>query len=256
MILVKAFGNIHRHYTLLLYPILFDLLSLVIGCSIIGFYGKEIVSIRLILEMGLPSVSHLANIPLFANNLEFLNAAVDKPTYTWLVVVIMIIIGAFLQGGYISFLYAVVMNKSFRFSQFLNEGKKYWLQFIFLEVIVFLGKIGVTAFLVLFFNIIGVFASLAFFMFLRIIFIYLEFSIVVDYVSIASAMKRSRSYLKQSLIVSLALIVVMYAVSSGISLLVHMFWSPYIIIGSILVYAYVMSVIQMALMSVICKVRN
>lgn len=255
MVFIQAFRKIHRHYILIIYPILYDLISLAIGLSIVGFYGKEIVSIRLILEMGLPSVSHLSNIPLFVNNIDFLNIQEKIPSYSWMIVVLMILMGAFLQGGYISYLYSIVKGERFRFPQFLSAGKKHWIQFIILEIIIFLGKLSITAFLFLFFNMIGVFASLIFFIVFRIMFIYLEYTIVVDRVSVAAAVKQSREYLKKALIDSLALIIIMYAVSSGISFLLHIYWSPFTIIGLIVVYAYLMSVIQIAFMSVLGKIK-
>lgn len=256
MAFVEAFRKVNRHYLLVLYPIIFDLISLAISWSIVGFYGKAMVSIRLMLEMGFPSLSHLSNIPLFINSIDFLNIPLATPSNIWIVVVLMIMIGTFMQGGYISYLYSIVSSKTFHLSHFLSEGKRNWIQFIFLEIILFFGKISVTAFLVLFFGIIGVFASLVFFIVLRVIFIYLEFTMVVDRMSIASAMKRCRSYLKKSLLPTLGIIAVMYAVSGGISLLLHKFWAPFVIIGLVFVYAYIMSVIQIVFMLTLCRTKK
>lgn len=214
------------------------------------------VSIRLMLEMGLPSLSHISNIPLFINSIDFLNIPSATPSFTWIVVVLLILAGTFMQGGYISYLYSIASSKTFHVSDFLNSGKRNWLQFIFLEIILFFGKISVTAFLVLFFGIIGVFASLVFFIVLRVIFIYLEFTMVVDRMSIGSAMKRCRSYLKKSLFPTLAIIIIMYLVSGGISLLLHKFWAPNVIIGLVFIYAYIMSVIQIVFMSILYRTRE
>ncbi|MEH7275051.1 hypothetical protein [Neobacillus vireti] len=255
MLLVDAFKKVHHHIALIFIPIMYDLLSFVIGWSIVGMDGKERTSIRLILEMGLPSVSHVSNIPLFANNIDLLNSP-KLPSYTWLIIIMMIVIGAFLQGGYIRYLYSIVSGKTFNFSQFLQFGKNNWLQFIFLGIIILLGKISVTGFLVLMFNMIGVFAALVFFICMRILLIYLEFTIVVDRVSIAAALKLTRGYLKNSLLLSFTLIFIMYTTSSLISFLIHWFWGPLMMVGSVFIYGYVMSVIQTLFMTILCRTKN
>ncbi|MCJ8009405.1 hypothetical protein ACFFF5_18340 [Lederbergia wuyishanensis] len=256
MRLTDAFRKVHNHYTLILIPIIYDFISLGLGLLLVGFNGKEMLSSRLILEMGIPSASHLSNIPLFANHVDLLHISDKGHSFSWIVIVVMIIIGAFLQGGYISFLHSIVIGNDFRFSSFLKDGRKNWIQFIFLHMIVFLGKISVTAFLVIFFNIIGVFASLVIFLILRIIYIYLEFTIVVDRVSVAKALKLSNVYLKRSLPFSLCLIIVMYIFSSSISLMLHRLWSPITIIGTIVVYSYLMSIMQIAFMSLFCRLKK
>lgn len=245
----------NKHFTIVIYPIIFDLLSIILSLYIVGFYGKEIVSIRLILEMGLPSVSHLSNTPLFMNQMEFLNIP-GVPSYSWVIVIAMIVLSAFLQGGYIYHLYRITNGRQMYFSDFLKEGKRHWLQFIILEMILYFGKIAITGFLVIFFGIIGVFAALVFFVFLRIIFIYLEFTIVVDRIHIVKALKRSREYVKKSLPKTLWIVLFMYVLSGGISLLLHLYWQLATIIILVFVYGYVMSVIQVAFMSVLCKVRT
>ncbi|WP_191271032.1 hypothetical protein [Neobacillus kokaensis] len=256
MLVVEAIKKVHRHFTLIFLPVMFDLLSFVVGWLMVGMDGKERISIRLILEMGLPSVSHVSNIPLFANNIDLLKSSGNLPSFSWLIVIGLIIIGAFLQGGYISFLFSIVNGKAFDISNFLHAGKKNWIQFIFLWLILFLGKISVTAFLVLMFKIIGVFAALVLFICLRILFIYLEFTIVVDGVSMAAAFKTCRGYLKKSLFPSFSLIFIMYFISSLMSYLIHMYWGPYSIIASIFVYGYLMSVIQTIFMMILCRTRD
>ena len=246
----------HRHYPLILYPIIFDFISLFIGWYLIGFHGTDKISIRLILEMGLPSLGHISNIPIFTNMTDFLNVDVTIPSYTWIVVVTMIIIGAFLQGGYISYLYAIVKGNDFHFSKFLKAGKRNWMQFIFLEIIIFLAKFGLTAFLTLFFGIVGVAASLGFLFAFRVIFVYLEFTIVIDRISVSTALKNSRIYFKKSLFMTLFLIIVMYIISATLSYFLHLLWSPLTIIAFIFIYAYIMSIIQILFMDTLYKSKN
>ncbi|MBO0600592.1 hypothetical protein I2483_02855 [Sporosarcina sp. E16_3] len=256
MIVFEAFKKLHRNIILIIYPIIYDLVSLAIGMSIVGFYGKNLVSIRMILEMGIPSVSNLSNIPLLVNDIGFLTIPVEIPPITLAITITAIMIGAFLQGCYIGYLSFIAKDVKFNFKQLFKTGMGSWIQFIILEVIIFLGKIGVTAFLAIFFGIIGVFASLVFFITLRILFIYLEFTMVVDRTGLVPAIKSSRNYLMNSLMITLPLVLVMYIVSSLISLFLHYFWSPLVVIGLIFVYAYIMTAIQLALMMVLCKSKE
>lgn len=256
MILIKAFRKFHRHLHIVIYPILFDIISLTIGWIFAGFYQENLVSIRLILEMGLPSVSHISNIPLFANNMDFLNTTSEIPTYTVMIVITLIVIGAFLQGGYISHLQAIATEQQYNFSKFIHAGNRNWIQFVILEIIIFFGKIAVAALLASFFGIIGVFASLVFFFVLRILFIYLEFSIVVDWTGITQAIRLSWGYLTKSKMPTLPLIIVLYAAASLISFVLHYMWSPLVVVSIVFFYAYVMSGIQLAFMMTLCKARE
>ena len=256
MIVFEAFKKVNRNVKVIIYPILYDLISLAIGISIVGFYGKDLISIRMILEMGIPSISNLSNIPLLVNDIGFLAIPVEIPPITLVITIITIIFGAFLQGGYIGYLSSIANEETFNFKQLVKVGMRSWIQFIILEIILFFGKIGVTAFLAIFFGIIGVFASLVFFIALRITFIYLEFTMVVDRTGIVPAIKSSRNYLMKSLMMTFPLVIVMYIVSSLISLFLHYFWSPMVVIGLILIYAYIMTAIQLSLMMVLCKTKR
>lgn len=256
MVFLNAFKKLHKNMTLMIYPILFDLFALSAGLLMIGFNGEKLISIRMILETGIPSASHLSNTPLFINTMEFLNFEGGYPDFAPIIVISTVIIGAFLQGGYISYLAAIVNDKPYKLSQFAKDGKRNWIQFILLEVIVFLIKIAMTAFLAIFFGIVGVFASLVFMIVLRIIFIYLEFSMVVDRTGILPALKKARRYLVASLFSSLGLIALMYTVSSGLSFTLHYFWSKTLVIVMIFLYAYMMSGIQIALMQNLYKAKR
>lgn len=256
MILIDSFKKLNKNLFLIVYPILFDLFALAVGLWMIGFTGEKVVSIRMILEVGIPSTGHLSNIPLFANMMEFLNYSGSMIDIAPMIVILIVIAGAFLQGGYIGHVAAIVKNKTYSISDFLKSGRKNWIQFILLEIIVFLLKIAMTAFLAIFFGIIGVFASLVFMIVLRIIFIYLEYSMVIDRIGILPAFKRSRQYLLGSMVSSLVLIVVMYAVSSSLSLLLHYYWSQSLVLVMIFVYAYLMSGIQIAFVQNLYKAKR
>jgi hypothetical protein len=222
----------------------------------VGFHGEKIMSIRLILEMGMPSISHLLNTPFLMNQMEFLNIKQSIPGYTWVIVLGLILVGTFMQGGYITHLYKIITNGRMTFSEFMRHAKQHWSQFVILEMIIYFGKIAVTGFLVIFFGIIGVFASLVFFLFIRVVLIYLEFSIVVDKTNIVIAVRHSKNYLKKSFIPTLILVLLMYLFSGILSLTMHMFWQLPVIIGGIIVYAYGMTIIQASFMLTLLKAKE
>lgn len=253
--IIQACRKLNRNIVILLFPILFDLLAFILALSFVGFAGKGMVSIRMILEMGMPSISHLSNIPLFSSGFEFLSIAETMPLNALLVTITLVLAGAFLQGSFIGCLTAIAEDRLVAFKDLLRIGLRNWIQFILLEMIFLFGKIGITAFLAMFFGIIGVFASLVFFITLRIVFIYLEFTMVVDRVGVVGAFKKSRGYLMRSLLVTLPLVLVMYVTASLLSLALHYFWSPVTIIILTVIYAYVMTAIQLSLMTVLHETK-
>lgn len=255
MVFEQSFKRLHKNLLLFIFPLVFDLLSLILGVAMVGFYGEQMISSRMILEMGLPSVSHLSNIPVIANTMDFLNVFDNVPMGTFLVIVLMIICGAFLQGGYIDYLSVAAQDTDYHTGQFFKASKRNWIQFIILEIIILLGKIAMTSFLAIFFGIIGVFASLCFFLTLRIIFIYLEFTMVIDRTGVAGAFNKSRHYLIKSMKISLVLVLMMYSITSALSFLLHYFWSLTSIIVMMVVYAYVMTVIQLIFMDTLLKAK-
>lgn len=256
MRLYNNIRKIHRNGIIFVYPIVYDLVALTVGLYFIGFNGQSMFSIKLILEMGFPSVGHIANIPLFANQITFLNGPVETTIYSVAIVLILIVFRTFLQGGYIQSLHTVVEGGYYSFSEFIKAGKKNWPQFIILEILLYFLKISLTAFLVIFFPGIGGFVALSTLIILRMIFIYLEFTIVLDRVPIPKALTLSRTYLAKSFLPTMLTIIVMYVICSLLSLLLHIMWSPTIVIGMIVVYIYIMTLIQLVFMTILSKIRQ
>lgn len=252
--LFAAIRNVHYQGKIFLYPIILDVIALAIGIYLVGFIGKPMFSIKLILEMGFPSVSHISNISMFANQTTILNELDAVHVYVVLIVIILIMLRAFFQGGYIQYLSNIIKEKKYSFKQFMHAGRKYWLQFILLELVVYLLKISLAAFLLLFFPLAGSVFTLFFLIGFRIIFIYLEFTIVEENVSIPVAVKRCRKYYFKSFYPTTALIIFMYLLTSLLSYLLHQYWSYAMIFGMIVIYAYVMTIIQAVFMQMYRKI--
>lgn len=257
MNILSSIRDIFRHLYIIIYPIVFDIIALLIGISLIGLQGRKTESANLILEMGIPSVSHIANFPTFVNHVNFLNLQEKVSVLMILIVIFMLIVRSFLQGGYIQNLYHIELKSPFSFSHFIQYGKRSWVQLFFLEIIIFLVKIAALTFFVMVFNvIIGQFASLGFLIFLRIVYIYLEMTMVVDHVNIPKGLRRSWGYLKDSFFPSFPLIFVMFVVAGSISFVLHKYWSIYFIFFIIGFYALVMTIIQMAFVKILHHVKT
>ncbi|MEC0305698.1 hypothetical protein P4H67_02810 [Paenibacillus lautus] len=242
----KTFRLLVRNPLIIMYPIILDALSFIIGLMIVGFIGIPSLSIRLILEMGIPSVSYVSNIPQLINQMQFMGDTVS--VRAWIPVIFMLLLMAFAQGGYIASLRNVVEGSPISIGQFMKDGKKYAVRFIFLFMIITAAKTAITTLLAAFLGVIGLFLSLVIFVVLRIIFIYVEYCIVVDQLNVDAAFRQSRRYFQASSFNTSAIIIVMMISSGLISLLLHYLWSPAAIIISIPMCAVVMGVIQIAFM--------
>jgi hypothetical protein len=242
----KTFRLLVRNPLIIMYPIILDALSFIIGLMIVGFIGVPSLSIRLILEMGIPSVSYVSNIPQLINQMQFMGDTVS--VRAWIPVIFMLLLMAFAQGGYIASLRNVVEGSPISIGQFMKDGKKYAVRFIFLFMIITAAKTAITTLLAAFLGIIGLFLSLVIFVVLRIIFIYVEYCIVVDQLNVDAAFRQSRRYFQASSFNTSAIIIVMMISSGLISLLLHYLWSPAALIIAIPICAVVMGVIQIAFM--------
>jgi len=242
----QRFRLLFRNPLIIMYPIILDALSFVIGLMIVGFIGIPSLSIRLILEMGIPSVSYVSNIPQLINQMQFMGDTVS--VRAWIPVIFMLLLMAFAQGGYIASLRNVAEDSPISIGQFMRDGKKYAVRFIFLFMIIAAAKTAITTLLVALLGVNGLFLSLVVFVVLRIIFIYVEYCIVVDQLNVDAAFRQSRRYFQASTFNTSGIIITMMISSGVISLLLHYLWSPAVVIIAIPVCAVVMGVIQIAFM--------
>ncbi|GIP25822.1 hypothetical protein J23TS9_09520 [Paenibacillus sp. J23TS9] len=245
----KAFRLLFRNPLIIIYPIILDALSFIIGLMIVGFIGVPSLSVRLILEMGIPSVSYISNIPQLINQMQFMGDTVT--VRAWIPVIFMLLLMAFAQGGYIASLRNIVEGTPISMGQFMKDGKKHWVRFIFLFMIITAAKTAITTLLAAFLGIIGIFLSLILFVVLRFIFIYVEYCIVADQLNIDAAFRQSRRYFQVSSYNTSGIIIVMMISSGVISLLLHYLWSPAAVMMAIPICAVVMGVIQIAFMQLL-----
>lgn len=255
MIFVRAFDTLRRNPSLLLYPALMDSAGLAAGWLSVGFIGTSQISVKLILDMGLPSLGHLINVPIIMNSPDFLSRHGGGPVIG-LVTLLFLLLTALMQGGYIASLDKALRGERRSFRQFLKDGRRAWVRFILFYIIVALAKTAATTLLVLIFGAVGLFASLVLFLALRIRYIYLELAMVVDHLNIDTAMRRSPFYWKEAPAATAAVVGIYYAVSALFSLLLHAFWYPLVLWAGVWLYAFVMTAVQLSFMLIIHRVRE
>lgn len=256
MLFRNAYAQLNRNWTIILYPIVLDIFALWAGWKLGGFSGEQKWSLKWLLDMGLPSLSHLSNIPLFANTMDFLRIfGQEGSAVSTVVIFILLLVLCFVQGGYITGLHTIASDNKPNLAQFFRNGKAFFIHFLLYNMMVYLLKIGVTLGLTAFLGSAGLFLSLLVFIALRIVFIYLEFTMVVDRLSWDQVLGQSRVYFKSSLSLTSATILVMYVSSGLLSLLLHRLWSIEAVIVGVIVSAYVMTGIQLAFMMILSQTK-
>lgn len=254
--LLAAFRLLNRHPGLAVYPIALDFLGFVLGLWLIGFGGDSGLSFQIVLGMGLPSVHHSLDVPLFAGGLNLLENAAVKPAYALPVVGAMMLLSAFAQGGYIAALWQTAEGKRFAFSHYLRYGRDYWLRFALFNAIVYLGKMSCVMIGAILLANIGPAAAFMMFVILRVLYAYAEFTLIVDNARLTSAFRNSFRYMKQCFVPTVLTMTVMFAAAGSIGMLVQWAWTPAAVALGIVVYGYVMSGIQLSLMLLLKQARQ
>ncbi|MCQ6559074.1 hypothetical protein [Paenibacillus mendelii] len=253
----EAYRRLNRNLSILLYPIILDMIALGAGWGLAGFRGEPQWSLKLLLDMGLPSLSHSLNLPVLANTLGYLSLFGQEGSVPAVIVVLLLLLVlCYAQGGYIASLQLIASGAKPSFSQFMRSGRVFFVRFFMFNAIVFAAQMGLTLGLSALFGSAGLFFSLLVFIVLRIIFIYIEFTMVVDRLSWDQVLGQSRAYFRSSLAQTGMIVVVLVAGSGLISLLLHRTWSLAAIIIGIPVYAYVITGIQLALMMVLLQTKS
>ncbi|GGD66281.1 hypothetical protein [Paenibacillus nasutitermitis] len=252
-----AYRRLNRNLTFLVYPIALDAIALGIGWLLAGFVKQPAWSLKLLLDMGLPSLSHLLNQPQLANTIDYLRLFGEEgAAVSAAAVILLLFVLCWAQGGYIAGLQTIATDGKPDVAHFIRHGRASFARFVLFRIIVFLAKISVTLGTTALFGTAGLFLSLLVFMTLRIVFIYLEFTMVERRLSWDRVLGQSRAYFSSALSDTAKIVVVLFASSGLCSFLLHRFWSPAAAIAGIIIYAYVMTGLQVALMTVLTQTRS
>ncbi|WP_339320947.1 hypothetical protein [Paenibacillus sp. FSL W8-0194] len=230
MPILEACRTFRRHPYIVLQPFLIDAILLVV------LYGSQASQIqsqwssRVMLGMGIPSVFQLFSLP-----------------FTWFMLVAALL-WSFAQGGYIRTLDAACRGSELPVSQMMRANLRYGLPFLLLQAAIMLAASAASTLLIVMFGAIGSGAALLFLIVFRILFVYLEFTIVTDRVPFDAAFRRAFQTLKQHGPASVGMGVAILAVSGLASLAANLFTKPIPLMLILIVYDAVMTVLLLALM--------
>lgn len=100
----RAFNALNRSLGLVLIPIIMDIVSFGLGLMITGFWGGSKVTLKLVLDAGLPSISSVIERNVFPV-LTFDFGGGDPGTGALAIGLLMFFVGAFAEAGFIGLLY-------------------------------------------------------------------------------------------------------------------------------------------------------
>lgn len=238
MPLTQAVRCLRRNPIIAFVPMLLDLGILALSVAWSGWYLTSQWSYRIVLEMGLPSIMHLYNLP-----------------FTW-AQLLLIAVWSFAQGGYIKALATACEGGIADPDQMARSSLVFWVPFLGLNIAVLLAKAAGASLLIMLFGSIGAGASLLAFAALRIVFIYLEFTIVADRLHFDAALRRSAHYFKRNWPSALAMALLLVAASGAASLAANRFAAPAAVLLIIVLYSVMISLLQTAMMLTLYEAKR
>jgi len=258
-VLSQSAKRVGRHAALLWVPLLLDALAVCAGWAMIGFQGEPGNSIRLILEMGLPSIGHLLNMPLPAGALPF--AAEEGSATGWAVFACFFALTSFAQGGYLTLLHRAAADDSdaerpSAAEAFLRGGWQGLPRFALLAAAVLLAKPALSLLLATMFGAAGLLLALLIMLALRFVWIYLELVIAVEGLDMLSALVPARRTLLAAAGPPLMTAVLMYSFAAVLSAVLHAYWHPFTLAAAAVIYVCGMSIFQTAFMLLYLRCRK
>ncbi|OZM56719.1 hypothetical protein CIB95_10890 [Lottiidibacillus patelloidae] len=254
----NGFNRLSNHKLLIVFPIAYDLLALMYGLLFTGFYGESKVSIKLAIEVGLPSIATIIDqqVNVMANSLTFYPGMVEPSLQMLLLLAIGLLFTAFLQAGFIGLVNDLTLDKKLTFNNFINYGKKFWISYLVVELVWIAALVLSFLLIVIPLQLFGMLIFIILLFTFRILFIYWEFTIIVDDVSVFEGLRKSRVYFANRTDNLFPIIFAMLAFNIVIGLIVNAIWNPIILILFIFIYGYASSGFQVALMLSLYKVKN
>lgn len=252
----QSFSLLSKNKSLVLYPIVFDFVALLVGIAVAGFSGGSKITFKLTLNVGLPSISSVVDQTVMANGVNFSINNPSIPLVMILIFLVFLIIQSFLQAGYIGLLHEVVQEREVPFDCFLDYGKRFWLRFLGIQLIV-TGIMFVAGMLLVFtLKIVGVILLMILFLVFRVLYIYWEFTVVVDDCTIGEAFTRSRDYFRNRVPETTNIILLIVVINALFAFLVNSLWNPVAFSLNIVAYGFVASGLQIVLMATLHKISR
>lgn len=251
----KAFDRLRRSTSLVAYPVVLDLLALMLGVAFGGFHGHSRFTLKFSLGVGLPSVSNLLDQNVMANgvNLSFGGAAL--PGAMVLLGLAFLLLTAYVQGGFIGLLHEAARDRPVSFGLFQEYAGALWLRFLGINLLVglfvlavggislVLGPVGIVLFLILYLT-------------LRVLYVYWEFTVVVERCGIGEAWGQARAFFRNRTADTATVILTILASNFAFALVLNGLWSPPVMVLGIIAYGYVATGLQLALMLTLHDIRG
>ena len=256
MIIYKAYTTLHRHWYLLIIPLLIDTASLITGLKFVELYEVPRPPFIIINEMGLPSITHILDKPLLINSFKFLTVFDEVSISIVVLVILFILFNSFGQGAYIGMMHKIVKQERIKWSNPFYLASKFSLRFFLWAFIILFLQLSVVTFLTMMLNVVGIFTSLALFLILRFVFVYFEFCIVIYNTNFIKALSISFQMFKQRNSETYVIVPMIIIVAGLFSYILHQYWSLQSIIICILLYTYIMTGLQVTLMMTLQKLMK
>ncbi|RAP74776.1 hypothetical protein [Paenibacillus montanisoli] len=243
---------------LALIPVVVDGLSMLIGMAMHGFSGSSHLSFKLALQMGLPSISAVTEQGFLPGTVQLSTSGGLSESAllgALLSLVLFLVVQSFLQSGYIGLLQDAAAGHSLSMRSFASYGSRFFGRFLMLNllVMVFLLALGgATAFL----QLPGAILMIVVFLWLRVLFLYLEYTIIADDCTIAEAFSRSRETFRRRSPATMSLVILMFMINIVAGFLVNYLWFPLFFLLFLVVYDIVSSRMQLAFMHDFRNIRG
>lgn len=240
----RAFGALGRNPGLVIIPVVMDLLSFVLGLALIGYYGEPRVTLKLALDIGLPSISTVLENTVMAGGFY-----PDLGGAALLLFVLFFVLRAFVEAGFFGLVVQLAkLDEPPTMQNFMDYAQRFWLRFLVLNLLVFgvvLAGILLTA--VLWF--IGLLASIIGFIVLRVLYIYWELTLVSEDLGVVEAFSRSRQHFDNRTPELTQVIIAMLAVNLVAGLFLNLLMHPVVTFLGIFIYNYAATGMILALMN-------
>ncbi|ADI00365.1 hypothetical protein [Salisediminibacterium selenitireducens] len=258
----QGFSQTHRHPRIIAYPLILDWLFLLTALILTDITLTRIWSVELVIGPTLPTVDQLlADINSFTG-IE-IEAAIANVGFLSLLAVLFLIwmaVSIVTEAGYFYLIWRGVNGEYTDLQAFLQGGSKFWFRFFLLYLLVFalilgLGIIG--AIVIVPFGIAGLILMAIGVLIIRLLFIYLEFTIVAEDTGIFDGIGQSYELFKASRFSDVfGFIVVMGLTTGALGLSVNLIAEPFFLFLISPIFVYVVTGFMFTLMMLMMKARD
>jgi len=256
-LIAQAFRRLSQNLMLFVLPLVLDAALFVYGLSQHGFGAGTKMSFKIALTVGLPSVGQILDRPVVADplTLPLSGGAIISGTVL-LAMLVFLVVSAFIQAGYVGLLQDAAGNGRTEISRFFQYGSEFFVRFFLLNLLIFVFFLIAGGLLIAVFRMAGVFLFLLVFLILRVMFVYLEFTIVTDNLPLGQAFSRSLGYFRRRVPETVTVIAAILILNFVFALLMNAVWQLPVFLVLTLIWLYLAAGLQLALMMSLQKIQG